>query len=112
MYCILAHIVYCCTGFRPGFGYDRNSKFSFGIVTASRNSDIEFGKHRIILQPFPKAVFSDRMLSWLLAPVVLLDPTRRAKVLTPLAGSRWEIMLDSRRSLPYLTFRPSERGIG
>src|SRR6218665_2542644 len=42
--------------FRPGFGYGRDSKFSFGIVTASRNSDIEFGKHGIILQPFPNAV--------------------------------------------------------
>src|SRR6218665_2047288 len=41
---------------RPGFGYGRNSKFSFGIVTASRNSYIEFGKHGIILQPFPNAV--------------------------------------------------------
>src|SRR6218665_2297353 len=44
--------------FRPGFGYGRNSKFNFGIVTASRNSDIEFGKHGIILQPFPNAVFA------------------------------------------------------
>src|SRR6218665_1231170 len=43
-------------GFGLGFGYGRNSKFSFGIVTASRNSDIEFGKHGIILQPFPNAV--------------------------------------------------------
>src|SRR6218665_547779 len=42
--------------FRPGFGYGRNSKFSFGIVTASRNSDNEFGKHGIILQPFPNPV--------------------------------------------------------
>src|SRR6218665_1542908 len=41
-----------------GLGYGRNSKFSFGIVTASRNSDIEFGKHRFISQPFPKAVFA------------------------------------------------------
>ena len=42
-------------GFRPGFGYGRNSKFSFSIVTASRNSYIEFGEHGIILQPFPNA---------------------------------------------------------
>src|SRR6218665_3864448 len=38
------------------FRLRRNSKFSFGIVTASRNSDIEFGKHGIILQLFPNAV--------------------------------------------------------
>jgi len=100
--------------FRPGFGYGRNSKFSVGIVrpTASWNSDIEFGKHRIILQPFPNADLPDRMLSWLPAPVVLRDPARKAKVMTPLAGSRWGIMLVlSRRSLSYLIFRPSGQGI-
>src|SRR6218665_1549336 len=47
---------YLAFWFRPGFGYGRNSKFNFGIVTASRNSDIELGKHGIILQPFPNAV--------------------------------------------------------
>jgi len=30
----------------------------------------------------------------LLAPVVLRYPTRRAKVVTPLAVSQWDIMLD------------------
>src|SRR6218665_5209 len=43
------------------FGFGRNSKVSFGIVTASRNSDIEFCKHRIILQPFPNAVYTCSM---------------------------------------------------
>ena len=54
----------------------------------------------------------DRMLSWLLAPVVLRDPARRAEVVTPLAGSQREFMLDSRHSLSYLIFRPSGRGVG
>ena len=45
-----------CILVSAGFGYGRNLKFSFGIVTVSRNSDIEFGKHGIILQPFPNAV--------------------------------------------------------
>ena len=79
---------------------------------ASRNSDIEFGKHEIILQPFPNAVSACRMLSWLLVAVVLRDPARRAKVVTQLAGSQWEFMLDSRHSLSYLIFRPSGRNIG
>jgi len=38
------------------FRLRRNSKVSFRIVAASRNSDIEFDKHRIILQPFYNAV--------------------------------------------------------
>src|SRR6218665_1118735 len=53
-----------------------------------------------------------RMLSWLLVAVVLHDPARRAKVETPLAGSQWEFMLDSRHSLSYLIFLPSGRDIG
>src|SRR6218665_305959 len=53
-----------------------------------------------------------RMLSWLLVAVVLRDPARRAKVVTPLAGSQREFMLDSRHSLSYLIFRPSGRDIG
>src|SRR6218665_2632096 len=40
-----------------------------------------------------------RMLSWLLVAVVLSDPARRAKVVTPLAGSQWEFMLDSRKKI-------------
>src|SRR6218665_3672222 len=95
--------------FRPGFGYGRNSKLSFGIVTASRNSDIEFGKYGIMLQPFPNAVSA---CPYAKLAVVLRDPARRAKVVTPLAGSQWEFILDSRHSLSYLIFRPSGRDIG
>ena len=52
------------------------------------------------------------MLSCLLVAVLLRDPARRAKVVTPLAGSQWEFMLDSRHSLSYLIFQPSLRDIG
>ena len=66
--------------FQPGFGYDRNSKVSFGIVMASRNSDIESAKTESYYSLSLSQSLSDHMLSWLLAPVVLRDLARRAKV--------------------------------
>src|SRR6218665_1707566 len=112
--------------FRPGFGYGRNSHFGFGLVSVTavtRNlvsAYLRPAETQILSSANTESYYSlsltqslpARMLSWLLVAVVLRDPARRAKVVTPLAGSQWEFMLDSRHSLSYLIFRPSGRDIG
>jgi len=111
-------------GFGDGFGTETVKFLGFGLVSVTAvtlnlvSALLRLPETQILSSANTESYYSlpqslpDRMLSWFLEPVVLRYPTRRAKVVTPLADSRWEMMLDSRHSLSYLIFLPLGRGIG